>query len=426
MLIEFSVENYKSIAERQTLSLVAGTRSKKSRSTSFETGNSLAPYLLNLASIFGANGAGKSNIVLGLEFIQDMVTYYPNRLSALDKIPTVPYKLDSCFIHEPSEFEIIFIHNEILYQFGFAVNRDRVISEWLFEKPNKKGSTLKELYRREFDETENKYLYEYPSPRLTGHKKVWEESTGKNTLFLATAVKMNSEVLQNAYEWFYTQLRPLSSKFGFNDEFTSKQVIEKKNKGKILDFLAAADTNIHDLEIEEVEVEYDDRLQEMFSREIIEKFKEQTLTSFNVQTVHKMRDNNLCKLELSEESEGSQKIYSYSGLWLDVLENGKVLIIDELHRSLHPNALRFLISMFMDPQINKKNAQLVFTTHDTSILISHLLNNDQIWFVEKGKNLASELFNASDFNSREFSTMQKAYLDGRFGAVPKIGAVSYD
>ena len=122
----------------------------------------------------------------------------------------------------------------------------------------------------------------------------------------------------------------------------------------------------------------------------------------------------------SDESDGTQKLFAFSGPWLDVLEKGRILFVDELDTSLHPLLVRFLIENFHNEKTNKNNAQLVFTTHDTSILDTDLFRRDQIWFVEKDRENATKLYPLSDFSPRKGEAIEKWYLKGRYGALPVI------
>jgi AAA15 family ATPase/GTPase len=142
-------------------------------------------------------------------------------------------------------------------------------------------------------------------------------------------------------------------------------------------------------------------------------------------TVHKMNDSEdkTYELNMDEESDGTQRLFEMSGPWLDVLEKGELLIVDELDRSLHPVLSNALIKMFNDTEINKNNAQLIFTTHDTTLLDEEIFRPDQIWFTEKDNSM-TKLYSLLDFRPREDESLQKGYLLGRYGAIPFINGLS--
>ena len=138
---------------------------------------------------------------------------------------------------------------------------------------------------------------------------------------------------------------------------------------------------------------------------------------------HQGTDGELVEFDMREESEGSRVLFSIAGPWLDVLKNGHTLVVDELHNSLHPLALKFLVGLFHDSRFNTGNAQLIFTSHETSIMTKGFMHPDQVWLLEKGNAGNSLLFPLSDYKVRDVSAFQKAYLDGRYGAIPRISDI---
>lgn len=140
---------------------------------------------------------------------------------------------------------------------------------------------------------------------------------------------------------------------------------------------------------------------------------------YSVQTGHMSSTGEIVLFELDDESDGTKKLFSIAGPWLDTLRNGFVLFVDELHDSLHPVLVRYLVSLFHDKSINTKNAQLIFSTHDTSILSQDVFRRDQIWFCEKSEEQCTELFPLSDFRPRKgHENLERGYLSGRYGALP--------
>jgi len=136
---------------------------------------------------------------------------------------------------------------------------------------------------------------------------------------------------------------------------------------------------------------------------------------------HRGNDDKPVFFSITEESDGTQKLFAFAGPWLDVLSKGRILFIDELDTSLHPLLVRFLIENFHSNVTNRNDAQLVFTTHDTSILDTELFRRDQVWFVEKDRENATKLYPLSDFSPRKGEALEKWYLKGRYGALPFIG-----
>ena len=202
---------------------------------------------------------------------------------------------------------------------------------------------------------------------------------------------------------------------------------EKEKKKNILKFMNAADLSITDISLEKKEFSMEDmpsdipqELKEEIGREI--KGKKLTRVFF----MHPSSDNGEdVSLELDEESAGTRKLFALAGPWLDILDNGFVLFVDELDTSLHPLLVRFLLSLLHNPETNRHDAQLVFATHDKTVLDQTLLRRDQVWFIEKDKENASRLYPLSDYKPRKGEALQKGYLYGRYGALPFAGELRF-
>lgn len=426
MLVSFSVKNFRSFSEQQTISMVASVGAKRNERISFSTDNSFAPHLLRSACLFGPNGAGKSSLVIAFEFFRDFVVSSAKDTQEGDEIDVTPFKLDSRCREKPSEFEAIFIHKGNLYQYGFAVDKNRVWGEWLFSKPSEQDTKIRSLFQREFDSEISSYYWKISKKNVKGEKELWKNSTRDNALFLSTAIQLKSTAFKNIFDWIRGSLHIIRSADRISPFFTVRQYSEKGKKSKILDFLQAVDTKITSMKFDEQELRFGEnfpikRISES-ARDELEKIMRGTkveITSF-----HQSADGKLVGLDFNEESDGTQLIFSLAGPWFDVLENGYTLIIDELHNSLHPLALKFLIQLFHDPKINSNCAQLIFTSHETSVMAKDLMHQDQIWLLEKSGAENSMLIPLSDYKVRDVSTFQKAYLDGRFGAVPKLREIA--
>ena len=423
MLVSFSVENYRSFAEKQTLSLVSGTASKKNNNFSFSTQNALAPHLLRSACIFGANGAGKSSLIRAMDFFQEFVSTSAKDTQEGEKINVTSNSLCPKLKNKPSEFEIIFIYGEGLYQYGFSVDRERVWSEWLFARPSSENSRMRNLFQREYDSEKKQYLWDINSVHIKGSKQVWKDSTRSNALFLSQAVQLNSKDLKEPFDWIQKHLKVIESPDRLSSGFTANQCIEKGWKDRVLELLQSVDIKIKDIEIETKDIDasdFPDDMPKALREALLEQMKGRKGKAFKVVSLHEDRSGNLIPLSFDEESDGTNVLFGMAGPWLDVLENGYTLVVDELHNSLHPHALRTLINLFHDPLINKNNAQLIFTSHETSVMTKNFMHQDQVWLAEKDETESSQLIPLSDFKVRDISNFQKAYLDGRYGGVPKL------
>lgn len=422
MLISFSVQNYRSFASRQTISMVASAGAKRNERFSFPSGNSLAPHVLRSACLFGPNGAGKSALVKAFHFYKDFIISSAKDRQEGEKIDVSPFKLNEKWRGQPSEFEATFIHGDAFYQYGFAVDTDRVWSEWLFSKPNASDTKTRTLFQREYDAEEGNYSWDISKRNVRGDKEIWKNSTRDNSLFLSTAIQLKAEAFKEPFDWIQNHFHIIESTERLSSDFTAHQCVEEGWKDKVLDLLRAVDIRIKDFDIDVKYFDLGDFPNDFLSETAREKLKRniQGKKTFQIKSYHQGADGKLVALDFDEESDGSQVVFSIAGPWLDVLSNGYTLVIDELHNSLHPHALKFLVNLFLDPEVNSNNAQLIFTSHETSVMAKGFMHQDQVWLVEKDDAESSKLIMLSDYKVRDVSAFQKAYLDGRYGAVPKL------
>lgn len=423
MLVSFTVKNFRSFAESQTLSLVAGAGAKKEGRFSFETSNAFAPNLLRSACIFGANASGKSSLVKAMGFFKRFVVSSAKDTQEGEEIKTEPNVLVSDLSNQPSEFEVVFIHKGSLYQYGFVVDKTRVWQEWLFSRPSVSGARIRELFQRKYNKSENSYSWEINPTYIKGPKEVWKNATRSNALFLSQAVQLNAEDLKAPFEWIQKYFHTIKSPERLFKGFTAKQCVEEGWKDRVLRLLQSIDIKICDLKIESKEIDLANLPEDIplsFKDAILKQIKDKTVTTFEISSLHKHSAGHLVELDFDEESDGTKTLFGLAGPLLDVLDNGYAVVVDELHNSLHPHALKALINLFHDPEINKNNAQLIFTSHETSVITKGLMHKDQIWLAENNSDKGTELIPLSDFNIRDVNNFQKAYLGGRYGGVPKI------
>jgi len=416
MIIEFTVKNYRSICDEQVFSLVSNNKDKKGLN-SFEVDSLGVPSLLNSAAIYGANAAGKSNLIKAIKTMKSVVLDSAGVTQRGDKIDTTPFLLDEETRQAPSEFEAIFVSNNVKYQYGFAVTKERVHAEWLLAFPNGRPQRWFDRY---YDSEKDQEYWEFGGS-LLGKKTLWRDSTKSNSLFLSTAVQLNSEQLQPVYDWFKSTLR-IAGIGGWEPSYSMQLCEEEESRKKVLSFLKAADLDICDVKVKKEKFDIasvPDTVPESIKSEILQEFEGKEL--LDVKTVHTSKSGEKVLFDFDDESDGTRKLFSFAGPWLDSLEDGNVLFIDELHDSLHPKMVKFLVDLFHNKQSNLKNAQLVFTTHETSILDQNIFGRDQIWFCEKDKNKSTSIYPLSDFSVRKGSeNLEKSYLSGRYGALPYI------
>ena len=414
MLIEFKVANYRSVKDEQTLSLVASKNKELADSNTFGSGVSDA-RLLHSAAIYGPNASGKTNLLLALDTVQRIVTESSLEKRPGDDLPVEPFRLDPKSRAKPTEFEVFFISDGVRYQYGFSATDKYIADEWLFAFPEKRTQHW-------FSRTREKGEYQWEfGPSLKGEKKLWQKSTRDNALFLSTAVQLNSKQLQPVYNWFRNTLR-LAGIGGWSPVF-SASLCKTGGKEKIIDFLKKADLGIDDVHVKETPLDLKDFPQGMsdaLKNEVVRIIERER--KYEIKTVRKDSGGQDIVFDIEcGESDGTRKIFSLSGPFLDSLEKGHVVCMDELHDNLHPDLVKFIVSLFNNKETNTGHAQLIFTTHETSMLNQRVLRRDQIWFCEKNEEQATVLYPLTDFSPRKNPpNLEAAYLSGRYGAVPYI------
>ena len=414
MLVQFSVENFRSIKDEVILSLVAGP-GEEHRSCNVHapklSGDVPAMPLLRSAAIYGANAAGKTNLIRALDAMREMVVS-PSGIDA--KLPVEPFLFDAQCREEPTQFEVVCIADGVRHQYGFSATRDTVVAEWLYAWPRGR----RQLWFNRDRAADGSPSFTFGG-KLQGDREVWRRATRSNALFLATAAALNSEQLRPIHDWFK---RHLHVGFASWDPSYSAECVQGERKADLMRFLQAADLAVPDLRVSEepftTEMLPDDvpvGVREGIKKELDGK------TIFEVHMVHRGKDgaeNDVVELDLEEESAGTRKMFALAGPWIDSLEAGLVVVVDELHQNLHPALVRFLVERFHDPALGN-NAQLVLTTHDTSILSQDVFRRDQIWFCERNGRRETTLTPLSDYRPRKgVENLERAYLAGRYGAVP--------
>ena len=387
MLLQFSITNHRSIKETAIISMkAAADKTMKEVLISPDGKKELVPVM----AIYGANAAGKSNVIHALLLMREMVCgSYAKPLKGAE-LPYEPF----AFVDgqtEPTTFEIIYYYESIKYAYGFSFDKDRIISEYLYHWPHGREALV---FSREKDEYE---FRESIQEQLTLAGR-----TSENRLYLTSSNEWNCAQTEKAYLWFQKNLRGLIAT-GVSNESTI-DAIRKGGDGKqrILKEMMLADLGICNVELSGT--------------------KEKPIIS----TVHQLTDDSGEKkqytLLLGQESVGTQRFFSRIGLWMDALNSGAVLVVDEIEASMHPLLTRHLIEMIQDQTTNQNHAQLIFTTHDTGLLDLKLLRRDQIWFAEKDeKTMQTDIYALTEFSPRKEENIARGYLQGRYGAIPFIG-----
>lgn len=413
MLLQFNFKNFKSFRDDTTLDMTSTKITEYEKHIVKVGGEQVLP----IAAIFGANASGKSNVIEAFRYMHEYVIFSLNYGGDAPKkekdgfVRPTPFLFDSNSKDAESSFEVYFIDEsdvkEKTYNYGFTIDLEGVIEEWL----NVKSKTSKEFTRlfyrnRKTDELD-----------LAGFDNKIKDNLiialENETLLVSLGAKLKVAKLKFIRDWFikneFTDFgKPIESFFLSNlvpENFATDEIVRKK----VVEYLASFDDSIVDFKVEVIKGETDDE----------EKLK--------IDAVHKMVDgNNFASIPFQNESAGTLKMFALYPWVNDILSSGGILVVDELNAKLHPLLVRVFTQTFLNKELNPNNAQLIFTTHDSWQLNANLLRRDEIWFTEKQGNGISQLYSLADFidedglKIRKDENYEKNYLLGKYGAIPTL------
>ena len=413
LLIEFSVENFRSFRDRSTLSLeAAAIRSPGRVDADTVTTTPSGLRLLRSAAIYGPNAGGKSNLVKAIQFMREKVLH-STRLEWAEAGSSQPFLLDTTTRSQPSGFEVVFLLGGVTYRYGFELLGVTVSREWLFCIPTSREAMLFERTRSSIRLGER-----FRKARSLA------ERTRQDALFLSVAAQFNVGLALALSQWF----ERLGHSFSVNagERVTAEQLEDPSRYRAILRLLQSCDTSVADLAAEWAPppgLALDDPIRAAMSRDGSPRTQ---MHLQSVMTTHPIRDERGCEVAREQfdlsvhESDGTRKLFAIAGPLLLTLETGSVWIIDELDAGLHPTLTAALITLFHSDESNPHGAQLIFTTHDTHLLSPRTFRRDQVWFVEKDALERSQLVSLVEYRVRNDAAFGAEYLRGGFGALPSI------
>lgn len=429
MLIRFEVENFLSFKDRQQLSMIAGKDDEMAETHCVEPESEVKIRLLKSAAVFGANASGKSNLLKALLFMKHFVNNSTKIETIKERSGFEPFKLDQKTVNEPSFFEISFFLGKKIYVYGFKVDSEKVLEEWLYFYPRKKKVLLferkivedKNLKLSASDEIDFKYEYKFGN-QFKGEKNRLVSLTRNNSLYLSVGAQFAHPILENVFHWFKSFLKPgiIEETPGLTDLTINFFEENENQKKKVISFLKSADLGIKDVSIEKIKKEQIsefDKLPDVLKKEV------EDGKVFDMKMIHRALVKNAeftANFDFSDESMGTRRIFQLAGPFFYTLMNGGVLIIDELEDSLHIELQKKLLTEFIK---NSTNAQIIFTSHNVQLLDDRLFRRDEIWFTEKKADGGTDLFSLADFKPkpRKDKSIKKGYLTGAYGALPVLG-----
>lgn len=441
MLIGFSVGNYRSFHEQVTFSMVASDISSKPEELDINNRFHVASdlHLLTSAVMYGANASGKSNFVKALDFMRtfvltssrEFVFDSPRKTQTKDRINVDPFLLSTTTTNQPSFFEIVFRVDETQYRYGFEVTKQRVTAEWLYYLSSSRESTL---FTRDEDSIQ-------VSARNFREGKGLEERTRDDALFLSVVAQWNGEVATKLLTWFSR----LMISTGVDDRDFGFAVLRQEDspyRDAIEQFVRNLDVGIESFKVEKTPLSVSESMPDFPSPHIAEKWhafvdalsnndKSGEHFSIKIKTQHQRfssdgKTMDYVDFEMEQESAGTQRLFAFAEPLLKALDKGRILVIDELDARIHPNLVIALLHLFNATETNPRHAQIVFTTHNTNLLSSHLFRRDQVWFVEKTSRGVSDVYSLVEYRPdgkmvRNDASFEKNYIEGRYGAIPFPG-----
>lgn len=402
MILQFSCSNHKSIKEKVTFSTIAST------DNTFE--ETLKPYgnmrVLRSAVIYGANGSGKSNFISALEFMRGLVSESINHQPG-QGVFQAPHKLASLDV--PSKYDIQFVKDDIRYAYGFSIVRNSVESEYLYYFP--KGRQVK-IFERENLEVKEGDKY----------KNAFDVSLGilkENRLFLSCAANYtNIKEIEDAFLFFKSDIVVYNPHVNNWTEYSINLMQQNPEVKRIfVDILNALGTRVKDVKVklEKTRVSAKDLPSDM--PDSLKAFiSSQDANMIEAKLIYDKFETDL----MSEESTGIKKLFEVICPIIDILNNGKILVCDEIETGLHETIVSQIIKLFHGAQ-KDRFAQLIFSTHDTSLLDSSLFRRDQIWFTQLDNERATDLYSLIEIkNVRKTENLEKGYISGKYGAIPVL------
>lgn len=407
MLLQFNVTNFMSIKDEVTLTAFANA-SKEHEENLIRAGKD---RVLPTLALYGANAAGKSNVFKALTRAI-MLVRMSNTLQVNSPTGFEPFLFDEETRKGRTKMDFLFVNNGKKFEYGFAADSKCIYDEYLYEYKSSRPTMI----------FERSNVTDYRFTAAYKHLTDYKSKNTSNKLFMCTATAWNCEETKDTYLWFADQIDTynlLSIQSNQYLEYLDKNKQRPKTKEFLLSMLKHAEINIQDYEFESKtadDIPMPPGIQ-------IDKNLLGSVKQFRLETIHQIEAGDgsvkTYKLPFNDESDGTKLLFAYGPIIMEALEKGRTIVVDELDNSLHPSLARYLIGLFHDAEVNRNGAQLIFNSHDVSLLDLELFRRDQIYFVEKDYHTGvTDLYSLADFSPRKSENIQKGYLQGRYGAIP--------
>ena len=401
MLIQFHFKNFKSFRDDTILDFLA----TEDQDNEYRIAKVGEERILTAAGIFGANASGKSNVIKAFRYMTEYVTssviYSRDKIRGIKRL--TPFLFDNKSKDAESLFEVYFSSSTdkgyTVYNYGFTINQNGVVEEWLNYR-NKSSKNFKTLFYRGKNEIDLSGIPEKQRENI-------KISLEKETLILSLGSFLKINKFKTVINWF---LQNRITNFGNpreNEDLSHQAPVgfadSMEVQTQVVNYLSAFDTSIVGFDVEVLKLDDDGQ------------------RTINIKTKHKNLDGGTVLLPLSQESDGTLKMFALYQFIQDCLEIGSVLLVDELNSRLHPLLVRNILLTFFNPSVNTKHAQIIFTSHDAWQLENNILRKDELWFTDKDENGISSLYSLADFEEDDIAhNYAENYLLGQYGAIPSL------
>ncbi|MEU5169922.1 AAA family ATPase [Streptomyces mutomycini] len=406
MLLRFRVANHRSIRDECELSLIGSASGDGNARATGLRHDRQDVSALPVLGVFGANAAGKSNMLSALRDMRQAVRTSFADWTKSPGVPRKPFKLDPACADETSLYEVDLTlgRSRTRFTYGFELSDDRVEAEWLHAYPQGKRETWFDREAGRPESEGGEFVFE--DDGFTGRREDLVALTRPDALFLSTGATLNDPQLSALHRWFLDNLWLVTpgEDVAHRTKWT-QELIEPGGKydyrERVLHLLTVADLGITGMETDP--------------------------DTGRVRLRHRTADGGDAPLDfITEESFGTHAWFAFLGPMLSVLDKGAVLLVDEIDSSLHPTLAAEVVRIFQDSQANPNNAQLIFTTHDATLLgeevLDRPLGRDQVWIAAKDRSGATELYPLTAAHPADGENLERGYLRGRYGGVPRVSA----
>lgn len=400
MLVNFTVGNFRSFKEKRTLSMDAANIKEFADSVINQEGRQILP----LAALYGANSGGKSNLLKAMKVFVDMVRNSFIKMNSNDRFQIEPFMLDGVSGVRPSFFEIEIISNTTknYYRYGFEATAEAVVAEWLYKRTQKREVCLFLRANNTIEPT-----------KLFAEGKGIENRARPNSLFLSVCDSFNGQIAHDITSTISPML--VMSAVNHDEIYEATKILHWNMNQQYLNQMSEMFRNL-DVGFSYFEIPHDEMLAK-------------AVKAFTYHNKYDAEGNVIGKVRftmLNNESQGTNKLFDMMFVILFTLQNGSLLAFDEFDCKLHPLITAYIIQLFNNPKYNTGHGQLVFATHDSNLLSAKCLRRDEVWFVEKDQQEASDLYSLVEFKDadgvkvRNDRSFEKDYIKGRYGAIPYV------